>query len=100
MNFLTNIGKTRYLACKISNVRRMLFVAGVTTLKPVKMTLLANRLRAMEQYWFVDEDAAADFFAQPSRSQVLRKLPGLFDEGRTISVAGKDNRVFSKDLDF
>lgn len=55
---------------------------------------------ATEQYWFTDEQTAADFFAHPGRSQVLRKLPGLFDESQTISIVGRENRVFSKDLDF
>ncbi|KAJ5959261.1 Peptidase S15/CocE/NonD C-terminal [Penicillium vulpinum] len=55
---------------------------------------------AMEQYWFRDENSAVDFFADPARVQALQSLPSSFDPQLTISVTGKETRVFAKDLDF
>ncbi|KAJ5390550.1 Peptidase S15/CocE/NonD C-terminal [Penicillium cataractarum] len=69
-----------------------------------KDTLFENAdwssIGAMEQYWFGSEAAAMEFFGDASRVQVLQNLPPSFDPKRTISVAGKEGVVFSKDLNF
>ena len=55
---------------------------------------------AMEQYWFASENDALEFFGDIARLQALKELPLSFDQSRTISVAGKEVVVFTKDLNF
>ncbi|KAJ6017751.1 Peptidase S15/CocE/NonD C-terminal [Penicillium sp. IBT 35674x] len=59
-----------------------------------------NSMGAMEQYWFCDEKSAIAFFADSARLQALQHLPSSFNSQYTISVAGKESRVFAKDLNF
>jgi hypothetical protein len=59
-----------------------------------------GNIGAMEQYWFQDEQSAVDFFEDSARLQALQSLPSSFNPQRTISVVGKENCVFAKDLNF
>jgi hypothetical protein len=56
-------------------------------------------IAAFEQYWFANEDDAAQFF-EKSRKAVLESLPPSLDSSSLISAWGTEVNVVKKDVDF
>jgi hypothetical protein len=56
-------------------------------------------ISAFEQYWFANEDDAAQFF-EKSRKAVLESLPPSLDSSSLISAWGTEVNVVKKDVDF
>ncbi|CAJ2509292.1 Uu.00g143180.m01.CDS01 [Anthostomella pinea] len=59
-----------------------------------------NSVIGMEQYWFPSLSAAAAFCSDEAIKKAILTLPSSFDGGRTIVLAGKENVVVQKDIDF
>lgn len=54
----------------------------------------------LEQYYFPTLDALKDFFADSARVEALSKLPPSYDFSKSVILAGSENIVVNKDLNF